>query len=923
MISTKTTETQPTVVFVLGMHRSGTSALAKVLGYAGGHIPAQVLPPNQDNPRGYWEPKSVVELNNRLLQQVDRHWSDPKPLTNEQHNSLVSRPNINAAAAVLKSEIDAMGPCKRPLILKDPRLCRLIMVWREAAKKCDLESQCIIAYRSPFDVAESLFARDRMKLLSSLELWLTYTLEAERNSRGMSRTIVSFKELMADWHTTLSKAIDTAEIAGLDLDLATSQVTSFLDQKLITSDAAEKPHSTIGQPEFMAAVEDVAQTLQGSLRDLADTFEEIWGWWKTHWQKRSPGQAGSGTTHLLPSWHVEEGMRQLASGSPTEARGKVEHAISMAPDIARFHFILGNINSRLKDFEQATENYRHAVELDASVSRFLIAFGGTLQRQGDYAGAAKALKQAVSLDPTAENLHQYGQALRQAGQLNDAAKAFTRALQQKTKFEECHLALADVLERLSSWDAALEHLAQASQIGGETADHLDRQARIYALMERPQKASQFFLQAAEQRHLSLRGWHSKKHNKKPRQERQRLLKMTARLAAQHWAENLQSLFEPATKKTPAVQNESTLQIARRHLLKFMDRFTRRHSLQTPEPPLERNRNETSTAWPLGDQLTQRSHVTLTQLKENNNDSSPLLSVMIPVYEIKDAKWLEECLESVLHQEGWGERVEIVVIDDGSVNDLARSVVASYPSRVRYICNPKNLGLVGNHNNCIAHARGEFVHILHQDDLIQPGFYDAVIKPMQEDPSIVAAFCATRYINAQGVGGSKSLAEGPQRGVLAPWPVRLSEIRIQFPSIVVRRSTYSSVGGFSPGRLFSFDWDLWNHIAAFGPIWYEPRPLACYRVHSGSATYSFSALERVHDAMHTVADMVRLVPAANRKLIGEMAMYKFFHRYLSLATESSILSAKEQSEIQRFLLSGWTDTGRYADIATLMAKIKQT
>lgn len=223
------------IVFVLGMHRSGTSALAKVLGYAGGHIPADVLAPNQGNPRGYWEPRSVVELNNRFLQLVDRHWSDPKPLSPEQRESLLNSVNVDAAVAVLRSELDAMGSSKRPLVLKDPRLCRLIPVWREAAAACGLESQCLIASRNPFEVAESLFARDRMKLFPALELWLTYMLEAERGTRGMGRTVVSFEDLMTDWRRTLATAVDAVGTCGIELDSAAGQVVKFLDRRLIKS----------------------------------------------------------------------------------------------------------------------------------------------------------------------------------------------------------------------------------------------------------------------------------------------------------------------------------------------------------------------------------------------------------------------------------------------------------------------------------------------------------------------------------------------------------------------------------------------------------------------------------------------------------------------------------------------------------------
>ena len=69
-------------------------------------------------------------------------------------------------------------------------------------------------------------------------------------------------------------------------------------------------------------------------------------------------------------------------------------------------------------------------------------------------------------------------------------------------------------------------------------------------------------------------------------------------------------------------------------------------------------------------------------------------------------------------------MEIVVIDDHSPNNLSEQIVASlWLGRVRYYRNETTLGLAGNWNQCIRLSRGHWVHILHQDDLILPGFYD--------------------------------------------------------------------------------------------------------------------------------------------------------------------------------------------------------
>ena len=69
MVDRISPETPQEFVLILGMHRSGTSALARVLNLAGLRLSTDLLEPNQDNPLGYWEAKNIVRINNQLLQQ--------------------------------------------------------------------------------------------------------------------------------------------------------------------------------------------------------------------------------------------------------------------------------------------------------------------------------------------------------------------------------------------------------------------------------------------------------------------------------------------------------------------------------------------------------------------------------------------------------------------------------------------------------------------------------------------------------------------------------------------------------------------------------------------------------------------------------------------------------------------------------------
>ena len=212
---------------------------------------------------------------------------------------------------------------------------------------------------------------------------------------------------------------------------------------------------------------------------------------------------------------------------------------------------------------------------------------------------------------------------------------------------------------------------------------------------------------------------------------------------------------------------------------------------------------------------------------------PFWSVMIPTY--NGTKYLEQTLKSVLKQDPGQNEMQIEVIDDCSTNDDPESIVRKIgQDRVIFSQQPHNVGLVANWNTCIQRARGRWVHILHQDDLVMPGFYSCLREALEKEPTVGAAFCRHSYIDKKGDCLFLSLLERETPGILADWLELIATMqRVQFPSIVVRRSTYEALGGFCPEARSAADWEMWKRIAAYYPVWYEPQILACFRLHSAS------------------------------------------------------------------------------------------
>ena len=248
---------------------------------------------------------------------------------------------------------------------------------------------------------------------------------------------------------------------------------------------------------------------------------------------------------------------------------------------------------------------------------------------------------------------------------------------------------------------------------------------------------------------------------------------------------------------------------------------------------------------------------------------PYWSVMIPTYNPR-ADYLEETLRSVLAQDPGPDQMQVEVVDDGSTDNTVCEVIRRIGAgRVTFHAQSQNRGLANTWNRCIEQARGNLVHILHQDDIVLSGFYDHLRKGAEESDA-GAIFCRHAWTNAKGHWTSLSELHRETAGLLDDWHAgisanqfiqnakghwtSLSELHretaglfdewharitvnqfIQSPAIVVRRSVYEHVGGFRPQLNFTLDWEMWQRIAAQYSFWFEPSILACYRKHGTSAS----------------------------------------------------------------------------------------
>ena len=251
----------------------------------------------------------------------------------------------------------------------------------------------------------------------------------------------------------------------------------------------------------------------------------------------------------------------------------------------------------------------------------------------------------------------------------------------------------------------------------------------------------------------------------------------------------------------------------------------------------------------------------------SDHARPTWSVMIPTFNCADL--LDRTLASVLAQDPGPSVMQIEVVDDASHDEPEAVVRAVAGDRVRFFRQPENVGHIRNFATCIRRATGHYVHLLHGDDLVLPGFYDAVERGFESHASVGAAFTRWMLIDAEDEQLSVADPLQPAAGPLIDALARLAcEQHIVTPSIAVRRSVFERLGGFDDRLRCAEDWEMWVRIAAEHDVWYDPRTLAAYRTHPNSNTgrHHRSAEELRYTALAIDIFRAHLPPERSKEIV---------------------------------------------------------
>lgn len=204
-------------IIVLGMHRSGTSLLTKVLEMSGAWLGEKedVSAKGPDNPTGFWEHGAVRSINQCLLEASGADWDSVLGFDLKKVPQSINQHLLDEA-----KEIVAHLQTHKVWAIKDPRLCLTLPWWQPIIGKV------IVIYinRSPLDIARSLEVRNQMSCDTGIALWEYYSRCAAANSRDLPLIVVNYDQLVDDPEKAQASLVKSVLKAGkINLSKSTSQ----------------------------------------------------------------------------------------------------------------------------------------------------------------------------------------------------------------------------------------------------------------------------------------------------------------------------------------------------------------------------------------------------------------------------------------------------------------------------------------------------------------------------------------------------------------------------------------------------------------------------------------------------------------------------------------------------------------------------
>jgi len=297
---------------------------------------------------------------------------------------------------------------------------------------------------------------------------------------------------------------------------------------------------------------------------------------------------------------------------------------------------------------------------------------------------------------------------------------------------------------------------------------------------------------------------------------------------------------------------------------------------------------------------------------------PTVSVCIPTY--KRSAFLKNSIASVLAQTF--QDFELIVADNASTDDTSAVVNSFHDDRIRYIRHSRNIGVINNFNHCLEQAKGAYVTLFHDDDVMLPDNLRLKARALDEHPraGFVYTPCHTMDVYGNDRGFNPYFGKIKQHDALErghDFVTRNLETGhdVPAPSVMIRKECYARLGGFSERLPYSGAYEYWMRIALHYDVMYLAMPLIKYRMHSAWGTGRFTTM--VNGALadnpegqrdHFLANMLileqaqRAVPDAQQRRRMETSARRRMTALFAYLVEQQFLAPGDRAGARRYILA---------------------
>jgi GT2 family glycosyltransferase len=775
-------------LLVLGMHRSGTSACARIANLLGAELPDEILPANEGNDSGYWEPQAVVDFNDRILETCGFGWDDPV-----SEAAIVGR--LGAAERETAAElVDATYGGAPLIVLKDPRCAMIPAFWIEAVRAAGYRPALVHCVRPAADVAASLNRRDEMNLDEAGLLWAQSNLSTLRVRDDHPCLVLNYEGDISGWADAMTEFAGTADFRWpKSADEIEAELAAFLKPvRAGTSAAFSAPVGEIVETVADWVKPDAEPRPAGELDVLeASVAENVRPFVETH--KRFRRQIGTLQRELDErAEEAREAERVIAAVEAERASARADQEDAEGRARAAQQVIEGLEG----DLAKAREAQADAEGRAASAQQVIKGLEGDLAKaRSDHREADGRAKKAQSYIVELETLRdELGAALDLAhvkvSELETDFKELERAvhaykehgerLENELVDTQTAYAQADserVALRLTNRDLS-ERLAEI-----ETSTFWRATEPLRRVLARAPGLTRW-----TRRGLKLVWWTL------TLQLTRRLAELRRRAEAPAVAEAPDGEAVPVEHALPPLDSlagflrqeygsdtaDSLTALIEKYRLPFQREGMPAIATLTPVDAAE--------AWARG----------IADLAPPENPD-PRVSIVIPAY--NQIAFTLACIESVFRSAP-AASFEILVGDDKSSDGTVAASKIDIPN-VRWIRHDPNLGFVRNCNETARSARGSVLVFLNNDTLVLPGWLDELVDTLDADDSVGLAgskliYPDGRLQEAGGIfwqdGSAWNLGrfEDPRRPELSY--AREADY-ISGASIALRRPVWEEMNGF--------------------------------------------------------------------------------------------------------------------------------